>query len=219
MWARCDDDGDVENTTHSFNIKQQQHTMAIRLTPMGGSGFSAAKSLRPIPGPPSSPSPKNNGATTSLRNNFFSSTTTTTSTYAIDAEPDQQASNAKVDDFRARLGLPAAPVPLLTPTIKTKANGPLVCPQCGRGDFPSKVLWKAHCRRCTKKDDEEAARKERELSGAPPPSPKPQSSGKGSNSGFGGFGKMNLLAQLRQMEVADDRDRRMKAAVRSCSLF
>ena len=196
-----EDDG-VTCCEHSF---QHQTPMAIRLTPMGGSGFSAAKSLRPIPGPPSSPSPKNNGATTSLHNNFFpSSTTTTTSTYAIDAEPDQQASNAKVDDFRARLGLPAAPVPLLTPKIQTKANGPLVCPQCGRGDFPSKVLWKAHCRRCTKKDDEEAARKERELSGAPPPSPKPKSTGKGSsNSGFGGFGKMNLLAQLRQMEVAD----------------
>jgi hypothetical protein len=101
---------------------------------MGGAGFNAAKNLRPIPGPPTSPSPKNSSK------NFFP----TKQSYAIDEEEaeGEGSTTSSKDDFRSRLGLPAPPTLQSTPKIKTTLNGPLLGPQGGRGDFPSKVLWK-----------------------------------------------------------------------------
>ena len=208
-------------------------------SPVGG-GFNAAKNLRPVshhapPPPPSGSSPKNsNGKKKSIGG------------YTIDEDENDFTNyqrNNKVSDLDARINAlmssPTKPSPKKiaplssAPATKTTTNnsknnsnnnsnsngkGPSswICPQCNRSDFPSKVLWRSHCRRCRKKDEAEQL-----LNTLPPPSPSSKDAkdnskegkrkGKGNSMGIGGFGKMSLLSQLRKMEQADDLQRRQAA--------
>ena len=206
-------------------------------SPVGG-GFNAAKNLRPVshhapPPPPSGSSPKNsNGKKKSIGG------------YTIDEDENDFTNyqrNNKVSDLDARINAlmssPTKPSPKKiaplssAPATKTTTNnnnsnsknnsndkGPSswICPQCNRSDFPSKVLWRSHCRRCRKKDEAEQLAA---LNTLPPPSPSSKDAKdnskegkrKGNSMGIGGFGKMSLLSQLRKMEQADDLQRRQAA--------
>ena len=214
--------------------------MAIRLAPVSGGGFNAARHIGSpiVPPPPSSPSPKNSSS--SSRKSAWGGS------YAIDNEENDfnnYERNNKVSDLDARINaLMSAPSKKISPnklqplsktTTPTNSNltsttpkriksstKEFTCPQCGRSDFPSKVLWKSHCRRCRKKDDLEAAKKAMsDVQNGIPPSPsnakaldaKALGKAKGTNMGIGGFGKMGLLSQIRKMEQIDAQQRILKA--------